>query len=163
MKIMSNYGLLALTVAGICSGSVLAQNAVPSSTSSLARSSLAATQAAVGARSADPSTEVMIRNRAKVFRDRLTASGKKYWSLTDSDLIGKPPDQVLQRLSPSAIKASDGIREMNIVVDLRKPLTVFAGAGELISLGTAEVEGADLRSISVKSTISTNGVKVVSK
>lgn len=53
--------LRALTVAVICSGSVLAQNAVRSSTTSLARSSPAATQAPVAARSPDRSTEVMIR------------------------------------------------------------------------------------------------------
>ncbi|SRR5579885_750412 len=160
---MRNHVLRALIAAVIGSGSLLAQNAVGASTSALARSSVAAAQAAVAAQSPDPSTEVMIRNRARVFRDRLTASGAKYWALTDYDLAGKTPDQVLQRLSPSAIKASDGVREMNIVVALRKPLTVFAKAGEPISLGTADVEGADVRSISVKSTISINGVNIVPK
>src|SRR5437868_13837583 len=117
---MSNHVLRALIAVVICYGSLLAQNAVATSTSALARSSVAAAQAAVAAQSPDPSTEVMLRNRARVFRGRLTASGAKYWSLTDTDLAGKRPDQVLERLSPTAIKASDGAREMNILLDLRR-------------------------------------------
>jgi len=153
----------AIGAAVVFSSHLLAQNVTSSPASSLARSSLAATSAAATTGSPDPSTEVLVKNRARVFADRVSASGVRYWSLVNSDLNGKTPDQVLQRLSPTAIRASDHVREMDIVVDLKEPLTVFTKPGQSFSIGTAQVDGARVHSITVTSIISTNGLTIISK
>src|SRR4051812_29229631 len=105
--------LRVLWAAAVWSPGLLAQGATSSMIGSLARSSTAAAYAAAVSGSPDPSTEVMIKHRARVLRDRLTASGVRYWSLSDADLAGKRPDEILQRLSPSAINVGDRIREMD--------------------------------------------------
>lgn len=158
-----NHNFVAVVAAIVLSPLVLAQTATSSTASSLARSTIAATSAAATTGSPDPSTETMVRNRARVFQDRVSPSGVKYWSLLDSDLNGKTPDQVLQRLSPTAIGSGDHVREMDILVDLKEPLTVFTKPGQSISIGTALVDGAGISSITVASMISTNGLTIISK
>ena len=155
--------LLMLVAVGIWSTSLPGQNATGSTASSLARSPLNAASAAAVTGSPDPSTEVMVRNRARVFKDRISADGTRYFYVGNSDLRGLTPAQVLQRLSPTAISAGDHVREMDIVVDLHTPLTVFTKPGQPIYVGTAQVEGTGVESITVHSLILTDGITIISK
>lgn len=111
----------------------------------------------------DPTMATLVRNRARIFGDRLSAADVRYWYLDGSELKGKTPDQVLQHLSPVAITAGDHVREMDIVVDLHQPLTIFASPGQSISIGTATVNGADVHSIAVTAIVSMAGLSVTPK
>lgn len=156
--------LLTIAAAVVLSSRLLlAQNAISSTAGSLARSSITAASAAATTGSPDPSTEVMVRNRARVLGDRLSADGTRYFSVADSDLRGKTPDQVLQRLSPSAISTGDHVRQIDIEVNLNTPLTVFTKPGQSIDIGTAQVDGAGVHSITVNSMILTDGITIISK
>lgn len=88
-----------------------------------------------------PSSLVMIENRARVFGNQASASGTRYFSVTDSDLIGKTPAEIVKRLSPAPVSAADGVRALEIVVALRHPLTLYTDGGEP-NIGTAVVQSA---------------------
>jgi hypothetical protein len=125
-----------------------------SMTGSLVRSSNAATAGAVSG-TVTPSSLVMIENRARVLGNRL-ANGIRYFAVTDSDLIGKTPAEIMQRLSPSPIRAGDGVRSMEIVVDLKRPLTLYTSGGEP-NIGTAIIQASpSLRQVEIHSSIFAN-------
>lgn len=155
--------LLPLAAAVVFSLNLLAQTTTSSTASCLARSSITAASAAETTGSPDPSTKVMVRNRARVFGDQISADGTRYFYVGDSDVRGKTPDQVLQRLSPTAISAGDHVRQIDIVVNLNTPLTVFTKPGQPIYIGTAQVEGAGIQSITVNAMILTDGITIISK
>lgn len=124
----------------------------PAATSSLANSATSVTSgvksnpssAASGATPGNitPSSLVMIDNRARVYGNQTSASGTKYFSVTDSDLIAKTPSEVIQRLSPPPVRAGDGTRTMQIVVELRHPLTLYTDGTAEPNIGTAVVQAS---------------------
>lgn len=146
----------------LASATIVAQNVVSSAPGSFVRSSLTAASGTVTTESPDLTTEIMIRNRARVFGDRITASGERYWSVVDADLNGKTGDQLLQRLSPAAIQAGD-IRQMNILVNLKRNLTIFTTSDRPVEIGTATLDGKGVNSIAVTSIISASGLAIVTK
>lgn len=154
---------LAALLALLASPAALAQNLISSATGSVVRSSLTAASGSAATQSPDLTTETMIRNRSRVFGDRVTASGEKYWSVADADLQGKAADQIKQRLSPAPISMRDGVRDMNVLVDLKRHLTVFTTPDHPVDIGTATVDGKDLHSIAVTSIISASGLTIVTK
>src|SRR5258708_3325912 len=105
-------------------------------------------------------TLLMIENRARTLGQRATVNGEKYFVVKDADLAGKSPEEMIRRLSPSTIGA--GIRELNILVELDRPLTILAASGESVNVGTATVERA-VRQIEVRSIILANGITIVNK
>ena len=162
---MQKKGYLVLIAAAVVlSPPILAENAASSASISLAKPLIADTSAAAmtGSSPDASSMETMVKNMARWFQNRVSPSGVRYWSLVDSDLKGKTPDQMLQRLSPPAIQEGGRVR-MDVVVDLKEPLTIFARPGQSISIGTALVDGAGTQSITVTSIISTNGLTIISK
>jgi hypothetical protein len=108
------------------------------------------------------STLVMIENRARSLGDRTSASGQKYFVVKDADLAGKSPEEVIRRLSPSAIGTVNQVRELNILVELDRPLTILAASGEPVNIGTATVERS-VRQIDVRSIILANAITIVNK
>jgi hypothetical protein len=123
----------------------------PSATSSLVNSANSVTagatsnpaSAASGATPGNvtPSSLVMVKNRARVFGTQTSANGTHYFAVTDSDLIGKSPDEMIQRLSPAAVRTGEGIRVLEIVVDLRHPLSLYTDGSEP-NVGTAVVQAS---------------------
>jgi hypothetical protein len=89
----------------------------------------------------DPSTLVMIENRARVFGNQTSASGTRYFAVTDSDLVGKTPAQTMQLLSPPPVPANGGVHAVEIVIDLRHPLTLYTDGSEP-NIGTAVIQGS---------------------
>lgn len=131
--------------------------------SSLVRSTTAATSGAASG-TVTPSSLVMIENRARVLGNQTSASGTRYFAVTDSDLVGKTPDQIIHLLSPTAISTADGVRTMEIVVDLKRPLTLYNSTGEQINIGTAIVQGSpSFRQIEVHSSILASDLTVIDK
>ena len=104
----------------------------------------------------------MIENRARTLGQQASANGEKYFVVKDADLAGKTPQEIIRRLSPSAIGARDHVREMNILVELDRPLTIFATPGEPVNVGTATVDHS-VRQIDVRSIILANGITIVNK
>ena len=159
MKILLKLFATAVLLA---SPAVVAQNVISSASGSFVRSSLAAASGAVTTGSPDLGTEIMFRNRSRVFGDRIV-DGRRYWSVVDADVNGKSNDQVLQRLAPAPILARDGVRELDILVDVKRHLTVFTTPDRPVDIGTATVDAKDVRSISVTSIISASGLTIVTK
>ena len=110
-----------------------------------------------------PSTLVMIENRARVLGNRLSASGTRYFAVTDADLVGKTPDEVLRRLSPPVITAVGGLRQIDIVVDLQRPITLFPTADQPANVGTAVVQSSGFNNIAVNSIITGAQLTVIPK
>ena len=109
------------------------------------------------------STLVMIENRARTLGNRSSASGTRYFAVTDGDLIGKTPDEVLKRLSPPVITSGAGLRQVDIVVDLQRPITLFPTADQPANVGTAIVQSSGLNNIAVNSIISGAQITVAPK
>ena len=110
-----------------------------------------------------PSSIVMIENRAKVLGNRTTASGTRYFAVKDSDLVGKKPEEIVQSLAPAAIQAGDGVKKMEVLVNLQKPITLYTNADQPAYIGTVVAQAAGLRQIEVHSSIFTNDLTIVGK
>jgi hypothetical protein len=107
-----------------------------------------------------PSSFVMITNRARTLGDQVNASGTRYFSVKSADLQGMTSEQVARRLAPPEVKATDGVRSMDILVDIERPVTARSSGPAYV--GTALVDAAT-RQISVQSTIIANGLRVIGK
>jgi len=135
----------------------LAQHPPIPSTNSIVQS---ATSGASGTFS--PSEVVMIKNRARVLGNKVDGSGTRYFAVTDSDLIDKTPQEVVQRLSPPTITSGDRVRNMDIVVDLQHPVTIYAPADQPPSIGTVTISDSDVHSVEVNSFVLINDLRVIS-
>ena len=150
--------LLAIGVIGLSGARLCAQQrpAVP-------MDSIVRPAAAASSTSYTPSSLVMIENRAKTLGSRLSASGTQYFAVRDADLIGKTPDEVLTRLSPPVITPGAGLRQVDIVVDLQRPITLFPAADRPANIGTAVVQSMGFTNIAVNSAISGAQITVLPK
>lgn len=106
------------------------------------------------------STQIMIENRARTLGNKLSGSGTRYFAAVDSDLRGLTPQQALQRLSPPPINPGDGVRKVEISIDLQRPLTMEARPGDSVDIGTAVINSGGLQNVEVQSSIFTSGVTV---
>jgi hypothetical protein len=148
---------LCFVIVSLSPGIALAQGPPAVMARSIARSAAAPAPAGY-----TQSTLVMIENRARTLGQQASASGEKYFVVKDADLAGKTPEEIIRRLSPSAIGAGDHVREMNILVELDRPLTILASPGDSVNVGTATVEHS-IRQIDVRSIILANGITIVNK
>jgi hypothetical protein len=83
--------------------SAIAQQAPASFAGSLVRSTTPPVSTDAASRTISPSAQVLVRNRARVYGDSISAEGTRYFYVSDSTLRGKTPEEVLQSLSPTAI------------------------------------------------------------
>lgn len=102
----------------------------------------------------------MTRNRARTLGDRASATGDRYFSVTDFDLQGKTEDEIVRRLAPKEVTAPEGVRRLHIVVDVERPLTIRATGN--VSAGTAVIARA-VRHAEINSTVRVNQLKVIAK
>jgi hypothetical protein len=147
----------------------------PAATSSFVNSATSVTSGATSNPSSDasgatpgnvtPSSLVMIKNRARVFGSQIdAANGVRYFAVSDSDLIGKTPAEIIQRLSPTPISSGNGLRDMEIVVELRHPLTLYTDGTTEPNIGTAVVQASSsARPIEVHSYIFGADLTVIDK
>lgn len=172
MRLPNNHARIAAATMFVASlhlasmAKLYAQGAPVSAASigSLVRST-GAGSAATGPGVRSPSEIVSIKNRARLLGDQPSPSGTRYFAVTDSAIRDLRPDQLRERLSPTVIKAGDGVRRLDIVVEVRRPLTVRSspGASE-VYIGTALVEaGPALNDIEVRASIFTSGITVITK
>jgi hypothetical protein len=112
-----------------------------------------------------PSAIMFVKNRAKTFADQPSPNGIRYFALTDYDLRGKSPDQIVQALSPTVNAGGGFLKDLkvDIVVDLKHPITVVANANEPVNIGTALVTAPPHTNVDVRSNISVSKVKVIQK
>jgi hypothetical protein len=110
-----------------------------------------------------PSTLVMIRNRARTFGDRSSASGTRYFFANDVDIAGKAPALQLERLNPPAIRENDAVRQMEVFIELLRPTTIESNSGQPIFLGTTIIEAPAARKIVVNSNIVATDLKIIAK
>jgi hypothetical protein len=131
-------------------------------------SSSAAAAAAVNPASAanvvfSPTTALMVANRARTLGDKPSGSGTRYFSATDLDLSKLTPQQRLQRLSPAPVVAGDGVRKLEISIDLKDPLFVEAQSGQSIDIGSADIKAQGHQNVEVNASIFLNGVNAINK
>jgi hypothetical protein len=107
-------------------------------------------------------TLTMVVNRSRVLGDRVDGSGTRYFSVRDSDLIGKTPAQVAQRLAPSVVTPKENVRTLEIVVELDRPLFVSTTGKEPFAIGTAILDGK-LKDLQVNTNITLREVKITRK
>ena len=138
-----------------------AQFIPPSAVGSLVRSS---TPPAISEKSYSAPSMVMIKNRARTLGNQATGSRTRYFAVGDSDLIGKNPEEVLKLLEPTPVNASDGVRRLDLLIDVtRAPLTILGRPGQELNVGMAVVDSLGLKNIEVHSNIFTSGLTVVSR
>lgn len=149
-------------MAALLAGFARGQNAriTPGQISSLARSAAAA-KAAGGS----PASIMSVKNRARTLGDQPSPSATRYFSVSDADLRGLTPAQVNTRLSPTEIRAGDGIRRVEIVVEIQRPLNIRTTSVDVpVQIGTATLEASPLlKDIEVKASIFTSRIQIVSK
>lgn len=122
--------------------------------------------AASGATPGDitPSSLVMVKNRARVYGNQIRPNGTEYFYASDSDLAGKTEAEIIQRLSPPPVRAGDGTRDMEIVVELKHPLTLYTDGSTEPNIGTAVIQGSpSARPIEVHSYIFGADLTVINK
>src|SRR4051812_29804161 len=90
--------------------SLIAQQTPASFAGSLVRSATPPPSTDAASRTLSPSNQMLIHNRARVYGDRVSANGTRYFYLSDSALRGKAADEVLQSLSPTLIGPNDNVR-----------------------------------------------------
>jgi hypothetical protein len=109
---------------------------------------------------AGANTRVMIENRARVFGDRVSGGGTRYFAVTDADLAGKTESQVANILSPT-LAPSQQVRQVDIVVDLHKPVTLTSTSPAPVTIGTVTASAPENnRPLLIVTNISTSGITV---
>ncbi len=147
-KLMFTFALL-MFVSATC----MAQQAPASFAGSLVRSATPSISTDAASRTMPPSAQVLVHNRARVYGDRVAANGTRYFYLSDSALRGKTPDELLRSLSPAAVVASEKVREIQSVVNLNHPLTLYADRDQSIDIGTAIIQGVGSKNVEAHTSI----------
>ncbi|QOY88167.1 hypothetical protein [Paludibaculum fermentans] len=107
-------------------------------------------------------TLTMVVNRSRVLGEKVDGSGTRYFSVRDSDLVGKTPAQVAQRLAPAVVTPKENVRTLEIVVDLERPLFVTTTGKAPFAIGTAILDGK-LNNLQVNTNITLGEVKITRK
>jgi hypothetical protein len=110
-----------------------------------------------------PSQLALIENRARTLGNQLSASRTRYFAVTDADLRGLSPEAALARLAPPPVTAADGVRNLNIVINLTHPITLASPPTQPVTIGTAIIDGAGIRNIHVQTYIFAPGLTVLDK
>jgi hypothetical protein len=109
------------------------------------------------------SVQTLIQNRARTLGGQVSPNGTRYWVATDLSLVDASPDALLDRLSPPPVTASDHIRTLEILVNIRRPLTVRAAPGQAVAIGAAIISATAVKQITVNAQIVTNRVTIFNK
>jgi hypothetical protein len=107
-------------------------------------------------------TLTMVVNRSRVLGDKVDGAGTRYFSVRDSDLVGKTPAQVAQRLTPTVVTPQQSVKTLDIVVDLNRPLFVTTTGKTPFAIGTAILDGK-VKDLQVDINISLQEVKITRK
>lgn len=149
-KVISTFAPLLAFLLVPC---LTAQQAPASFGGSVARSATPPVSTNAASRTLSPSAQILIQNRARVYGDRVSANGTQYFYVSDSSLRGKTPDEILKSLSPAPTAPSSRVRDIQSVVNLSHPLTLYVERDQSINIGTAIVQGAALKNIEAHSSI----------
>jgi hypothetical protein len=107
-------------------------------------------------------TLTMVVNRSRVLGDKVDGAGTRYFSVTDSDLVGKTPAQIIQRLTPSVVTPQQNVKTLDIVVALDRPLFVTTTGKAPFAIGTAILDGK-VKDLQVNTNITLPEVKITRK
>jgi len=107
-------------------------------------------------------TLTMVVNRSRVLADKVDGAGTRYFSVRDSDLVGKTPAQVTQRLTPTVVTPQQNVKTLDIVVAVDRPLFVTTTGKAPFAIGTAILDGK-VKDLQVDSNISLQEVKITRK
>lgn len=102
----------------------------------------------------------LVNNRARTFGNTVSGSGTRYYAVGDADLRGKSSAEILKLLSPPEIQVTTGLRRVDIVIDVRRPIIVRVAGGETVGIGTTTLNGSALRNVAVRASIFSSNVTV---
>src|SRR4051812_42944647 len=85
---------------------------------------------------AGPSNQVLIHNRARVYDNHVSGTGTRYFYVLDSALCGNASNKLLHNVLPT-IAPNGCLRDVQVVVDLIRPLTLYADRIRAIHIGVA--------------------------
>jgi hypothetical protein len=108
-----------------------------------------------------PSAIMFIKDRAKAYGEQAAPDGTQYVAISDNDVREKSPGQIAAILAPK-VNAVD-VRKLDLVIDLKRPVTLSSNTNEPVNIGTAQVTAASHLNLDVRSQISISKVKVVPK
>jgi hypothetical protein len=105
-----------------------------------------------------PGLMVMIENRARVLLDKVDGSGTRYFSVKDSDLAGKTPEEVAKRLSPTPV-IQGNVKKVDVAVDLERPRILYTDGKVPLAIGTTTIEG-NVKDVDIRTSIILNDVTI---
>src|SRR5262249_38376334 len=103
---------------------------------------------------------VMIENRGRVLANRTSADGTRYFELKAIDLAGLTEAQILQRLNPAPVTATQGVRKFESVVDLPTPVVIYTSDKQPVNIGTVTVQGP-VKNLEVHANIVSSDLTIV--
>lgn len=90
----------------------------------------------------DPLAISRVEHFSRVYGDSVSGSGTRFVAVRDQDLAkAKTSADALKLLSPATVKVGDGVRQVEVVVDLRRPIVLHVPPGTGVRVGTVLVEG----------------------
>jgi len=107
-------------------------------------------------------TLTMVVNRSRVLGDKIDGSRTRYFSVRDSDLVGRTPAQITQLLTPAVVTPQQNVKTLDIVVALDRPLFVTTTGKAPFAIGTAILDGK-LKDLRVNTNITLREVKITRK
>ena len=107
-------------------------------------------------------TLTMIVNRSRVLKNKVDGAGTRYFSVTDSDLVGKTRAEVVERVTPSVVTPQQKARTMDVLVNIGHPLFVTNAGKTPFMIGTAIIEGK-VHELQVNSNITLGELKINKK
>lgn len=161
--------LAVLVVAPLARPQAAQFNSLGPSVTSSTPSSLAASVAAQGGQVSaashlfSPVTAAANVNRARTLGNTPSGSGTRYFAAADSDIANLSPRQVAERLVPKPVSAGDGVRKLEISIDLKRPLLIEAPPpSQSLNIGSAEIKGGGgYRDVEVQASIFLSGIETI--
>ena len=88
----------------------------------------------------DSVAAVSVKNRAATLGNGVSGSGTLYRYVTDQDVANARDSKALMELLSPKVNAGDGIRKVEMVVDLRRALSLNVPKGSTVNIGTVRVD-----------------------
>ena len=107
-------------------------------------------------------TQKLVENRARVLRDRLDGSGTRYFAADDATLANKTPAEIAAALAPPPVTAGTGVKRVDIVVDIRRSLSIPVKRNAPVLIGTTVVD-SKTHQLETSADINLQNVRLINK
>ena len=128
-------------------------------------SSIASSRSAVSSGGKfSPTGAAMTTSRARHLGDQLSGSLTRYHAISDQTLRGIQQPQALTRsLTLPKISATDPVRNVEVAIDVRRPITLEAAKGQTLRVGTVQIDPHRVGDLRVNSQLSFGNLQTRTK